>query len=355
MAPLSMARLDPEEFLVSPAADGFTQFNRNLAEMTSVGIPLPRAIREIAAGLRRGRFRRGLERIDAALRDGKTLDAAVGEVEGLFPPYYRWILKAGAASGNLPAVLSAVARNTEGIRLARRTLVEALLYPFLIVLTAVLVSAATLVILVPFYREISEVQGFQPKGLEFILKAFDSLGTAAALSTGALALAIAAVWMLGRTVAGERIFRRLPIIGRVYRHLMMARLLGSLGVMLRANVPLPQALPVALSASGSLELARRLDHLTGAATEGRGLGEVLKGAPGFSDVASYLAVAERTGEAPQAAGATADLLTEQAISDTETLFVVLVPAALLVAGVLVGGLLVSVILPYLQLLESFRR
>lgn len=356
LAPLSMARLDPEAFPpVSEAADAFTQFNRNLAEMISIGLPLPRAVREIASALRRGRFRRGLEQIEAALREGKTLDAAVGEVEGIFPTYYRWILKAGAASGNLPAVLTAVARNTEGIRLARRMFIEALLYPFLIVLTAVVLSVGTMLAFVPFYREISAAHGFRPAGLEFVFRAADSTGAIAAVSAGALVLVGMAVWMFKRTVVGERIFRRIPLAGAIYRHLMMARLLGSLGVMLRSNVPLPEALPVALGASGSLEVLRQVEGLTGAASEGRGLGEVLGGVPGFSDVASYLAVAERTGEAPQAAAATADLLTELAMADTEALFVILVPAALLMAGVIVCGLLLSVVLPYLQLLESLRR
>ena len=134
---------------------------------------------------------------------------------------------------------------------------------------------------------------------------------------------------------------------------MMARLLGALGVMLRSNVPLHRALPVALGAAGSLELDRAPDSITARASEGRGLGEVLAGAPGVTtEVARFVEVAERTGDAPHAAMQVADLLTEQALTESETLFVVLVPTALAVAGGVVGGLLMLVVLPYISFLES---
>ena len=355
MAPLSMDRVDFDPLPRGlTTADAFTQFNRNLAEMTSIGLPLPEAIREIASGFRQGRFRRGLEQIEAALREGKSLDAAVGDVQDVFPPHYRWMVKAGIAAGNLPAVLSAVARNTEGIRIARRTLLEALFYPILIIAAAVLLSGVALTLFVPYYRQLAALQTVMPKGIELVVQAFDSAGLFAAVVVGAVGLLCAGIWMLRRTITGDRLLRRVPFVGRIRRHLMMARLLGSLGVMLRSNVPLPKALPVAMGASGSLELARAAERLAGDAAEGRGLGEILAGAPGFEAVASFLKVAERSGEAPQAAGEIADLLTEQAMTETETLFVLLVPAALLVAGVVVGGLLVSIVSPYIQLLESLR-
>src|SRR6266849_6774482 len=110
LSPLTLERSDAESPIrPSVTADAFTLFNQNLAEMTAVGLPLPRAIREIASGLRTGRFKRSLDRIEAGLREGKTLDEAVAGESSVFPPYYRWMLRAGATSGNLSGMLSAVA------------------------------------------------------------------------------------------------------------------------------------------------------------------------------------------------------------------------------------------------------
>ena len=92
---------------------------------------------------------------------------------------------------------------------------------------------------------------------------------------------------------------------------MTARLMGTLGVLLRSGVPLPAALPVALGAAGSRELDRAAMSLVAGAVEGRGLGDVLSKAPVVSpEVAAYLALAERSGDAPQAALKVADLLSD---------------------------------------------
>lgn len=357
LAPLSLDRLDPESLLQpSTTADAFTLFNRNLAQMTAVGLPLQQAVREIASGLRRGKFRRGLEQVEASLREGKPLEEALGEVKGVFPPYYRWMVQAGVSSGNLSVMLSAVARNTEGILVARRAFWEALLYPFLILLVAFLLGSLTLLVFVPFYRQLSTVQGFEATGLPFFLRSLDTAAAIGAIPAGLVLLAVGLSWFLRRTAIGDRILQSVPLVGRIRRHLMMARLLGALGVLLRASVPLDRALPVALGAAGSLDLDRAADSVIARASEGRSLGEVLAGAPGVSaEVSQFLEVAVRTGDAPQAAMQVADLLTEQALSESEALFVVLVPAALLVAGAVVGGLLMLVVLPYVRFLESMCR
>ena len=357
MSPLSLDRLDPEPVPpLSPAADSFTLFNRNLAEMTAIGLPLPRAIREISSGLRRGRFRRGLERVEAALREGRPLEEAVAQAPGVFPPYYRAMVQAGTASGNLSVVLSAVARNTEGVRLARRALLEALLYPGFVIFFALVMGLAAFFLFVPFYRELCEQRGFAfPLVLRLFLQTFDSAWKVAATAAGAAVAAGGIVWLLKGTVPGERLLDRLPLVGRIRRHLRSARLLGTLGVMLRARVPLPRALPVALGSAGSLQLDRAVSRLADRAVEGLGLGAVLSQAPAVSaDVAEFLHLAERAGDAPEATLQVADLLTEQARTESESLYVVLLPIALVVAGVIVGSFVVGAILPYVRLLESYR-
>ncbi|HLY72969.1 MAG TPA: type II secretion system F family protein [Planctomycetota bacterium] len=354
LCPLILERSDAE-FPVRPtvSADAFTMFNRNLSEMTAVGLPLPRAVREFAAGLRGGRFKAALDRVEAALREGKALDEAVAEDPAIFPPYYRWMLKAGADSGNLSGMLSAVARNTEAIRTARRAFLEATMYPLLIVIVALLICAVGMVFFVPFYRELSSSQSLDAPGLPGFLRTVESTARIGSIVIGAGLLVIMAGVTLLRSPAGERILRLLPIVGRIRRHLVLARMLGALGVMLRVGVPLPTALPVALGAAGSRELDRVAGWLSSRASDGLGLGDVLSKAPGVSlEVASFLSVAERTGDAPQATSQVADLLLEQALSDSEALYILLMPIALLGAGVLVGGLLVTLVYPYFNFIES---
>jgi general secretion pathway protein F len=355
LAPISVERLgaDPApQFSVT--ADAFTTFNRNLAEMTSIGLPLARAVGEISAGMRRGRFRNALLEVEAALREGRSLDEAVEQVPGVFPPYYRWMLRAGAASGNLPAVLSAVARNTEGVRIARRALFEALAYPLLVVLIALILAACGGLLYVPLYRDLFQQAGYPaPFSAGVFLRIFSSGEAVVVALAGLAGLAVLAHLVVRRTAAGERLLRRLPLLGRIQVYLSTARFLGALGIMLRANTPLPQALPVAIGASGSLGLSRAAERLRAGAAEGRGLGELLSELPGIPpDVAAYLALSERSGDAPAASAELSQLLTEQATSESECLFMVLMPAAMLAAGVFIASMLIPLVSSYLQFIES---
>lgn len=337
--------------------DAFVFFNQGLAEMSRLGFPLPRAVKEISSGLRRGRFKRSLERLEAALREGKSLHDAVAAQEGEFPAHYRFMLKAGARAGNLPAILTAVARNTEGVRRARRAVLDALAYPAVILLFGAVLLSVFLFLFVPVYQDLHRQYGFEPTiSARVILGLFGSVKVQAGLVAGVL-LAVLGTWaFMRRTIAGERLLLRLPLVGRVLRHLWMARFLGSLGVLLRAKAPLPEALPVALGASGSLELGAAAERLARRAGEGKDLAALLGEAPVVPpEVVSYLALAERSGGVERAAAELSDLLTERAFQEGESLFVVLMPAALLLTGVIMAGLFVSLVLPYIAFIERLGR
>ncbi len=356
--PSSLERVDregPAEMMEE--ADAFAFFNRSLAEMTQLGFPLARAVGEVSKGLRRGKFKADLDRVQACLGEGKSLDEAVAGAGDSFPRYYRWMLKAGAASGNLPGVLFAIARNAEGIRRARRALVNALAYPALVLLFTTVLAAGFLTAFLPLYRDLQRMHGIK---LSFMLTSLlavsDSTALLAGGAAGVLALAVLLACWLRRTVSGERFVFRIPFLGRIRRNFCMARFLGCLGVLLRGKAGLVDALPLALGASGSLELERGAEGLRARAAEGAGLSGALKGAPVIPpQVVGYLALAERTGSPAQAADELADLLARQAAEDGEILYLVLFPAALAVTGGIVACLFVSLVLPYARLLEQIGR
>jgi type II secretory pathway component PulF len=351
---LDLERADaPEAAAPLRDVDAFVFFNQGLAEMSRLGFPLPRAVREISGGMRRGRFRTSLERLEASLREGKSLHEAVAAQGSEFPPHYRFMLQAGTSSGNLPAVLTAVARNTEGVRRARRAVLDALAYPAVVLLFGAILVSVFLLLFVPLYQDLNRQYGFEPSvTTRAILGLFGSVKAQVALVGGALAAVLGGWAFMRRTIAGERLLLRLPLAGRVIGHLWMARFLGCLGVLLRGKAPLADALPVALGASGSLQLAAAAGALGRRAAEGAGVADVLGGAPVVPpEAVSYLALAERSGSVDRAAAELSELLTERAFAEGESLFVVLMPAALLLTGAVLAALFVSLVVPYIAFIE----
>ena len=351
----SLERLDAQESILPlSGADAFSFFNRSLAETTRAGLPLARAVREAAGRAASGRFRRTLGRLEALLEEGRTFEAAVAELPGEFPPYYVWMVRAGTASGNLPAVLAAVARQAEGARRVKRALLSALSYPALVLLVGAAVVTGFLFSFLPIYRDIQVLYRFTPSLPLRAAYAFLESTVLQSVALGGLVAAAAAAWYwLSRRVAGERFLLALPLLGRIRRNLILTRFLGCLAALLRGRVPLPDALPVALGASGGLGLARGAERLKARALEGEGLGGILRELPGVPPaIASHIALAERTGDLARAAEDVAQTLTEQAVGESDTLYLVVFPAALLGVGILIGTLLVSVVLPYFQWIQE---
>jgi general secretion pathway protein F len=343
-----LERMGPaEERRGASDLDAFAFFNRSLADMVRLGLPLPEAVGAIGRGLGRGRFQASLGRMETALREGKGLAEAAEEFSSDFPAAYLAMLRAGGACRDLPRVLSAVAENAAAVRQARRALAEALAYPVLILGLGGILVAGLLAFFGPVYHDFSHRYMKAPSAIVRVVMAAEKSTT---LEVG-LAL-VAVVGLIAFRWAGER----LPVVGRIRHRLELSRMLGTLGALLKARVPLTIALPLALEASGSRTLAAESPRLSAKARDGASLGEVLGASASIpTSLRAALAFAERTGTAAVAAQDTAAYLANQATTDSEELRRILSPIALFVSGAVLGMVATGLMLPYVGFLEGLAR
>jgi type IV pilus assembly protein PilC len=324
--------------------DIFARFNEDLAELSRLGLPLERALEECAKGLPGGAFRRGILSIEAGLREGKSLEEAVRGAGATLPAYYGALMQAGVRSGNLPAVLSAVARQSEISCMADRAVRQALAYPLLVLGVALLLTLSFLGMAVPFFRQHVLEGGLKPP---FTVEAAIHLVEHPALGAGVGFL------LLGTGFMGVRAVGRLPWLRRIQTHLRSARFLGSLSVLLRAGTPLPEALDLALRGSGDDRLEAIRSRVTALAADGASLSSLLGHlGPAAGVLEVHVRIAERGGGAAGAVADAAELAADLARAESEDLVWILVPPALLVAGAGVGGLVCSLIAPYFEYLVS---
>jgi len=212
--------------------DEFAFFNQQLAAMLRDGIPLEGALRQLSAGMRRGRLRDELQRLEADLAKGTPLTEAVRARQ--LPELYVNMLEVGAQSNNLPAVLTLLADHYQRRHALWTRLKGLMVYPMIVLVGAFLLSCLLSVVL----------NSYIWPNMEVLAEGFRAPTTSVGLWVAPFLLGLAvAVALIAATVpALRRALRwRLP----AFRESSLAQVASALGLMLRSGVPLDRALALA--------------------------------------------------------------------------------------------------------------
>src|SRR5690242_16462093 len=118
--------------------DEFAFVNQQLAAMLREGIPLEGALRKLCAESKRGRPRIAFSKIESDLRRGVPLEKAISSSS--LPEFYREMVRLGAASGDLPGVLTLAADHYRRVGAIWTRLRALLTYPFLVLLVSLALS-----------------------------------------------------------------------------------------------------------------------------------------------------------------------------------------------------------------------
>lgn len=347
----------PAEPEPTPSADAFVLFNQGLAELSRLHLPLPQALRELAGRFRGHRFRQILERVEGRVREGKPLAEAFAPEEASLPPYYIALLRVGTATGNLPAVLTAVADDAARVLQLKGLVRRAMLYPMMVVLLASGLAATFLHFFVPIYLETYAALDVELPYLlanPFIMEALVWLPIGIML---ALMVIVPSTLVLARhSTEVERLWRGMPFAGVLMRRVSAVRLLSALQALTAAGVPPIQAVPLAVRSAGSRLLESRIPALEAMLGEGRPLSDALGSIGIFSGSAvSYLKWGEASGRFSEVVDELLALAIDDSTSMGRWIEFVSEPLATVVAGAMLAALFLPLVTPYTQLLQSVIR
>ena len=149
--------------------DEFGFFNQQLASMLRDGIPLEGGVRQLCKSMRGGPVRRELEALAADLSNGTPLDAALGKRR--LPRLYSQMVKVGAKSNDLPAILLMLADYYQTVSSISARLKGLLVYPVVVLLLALGLSFFLVFFFAPslmlLYRQmVDEMRMMVPPGVK---------------------------------------------------------------------------------------------------------------------------------------------------------------------------------------------
>jgi general secretion pathway protein F len=331
----------------------FTLFARLVGALLEAGLELESALRSSAA--------QAPARIDAfyatvlsRVLQGTALADALHEIRGV-PPLSIAAIAAGEKSGQLAAVLLALAEHGERRANMRGRIAAALAYPTILTLVSLSVAVALVTYVVP---EVTRVfDGYQrelPWLTQWLIALSDFLRNHAIALVTLLAILVFVVTAGVRTRAGqvalERLLSATPGLGAMRRAIDRERFLDTLGMLLAGGVPVVEALRAAAAVVGTAALRAGAERGAIAVEGGRTLVEALAPSGLLTPVGAQLVAAgEEAARLEQMLERAARIEAESLTRRLDLVLAMLEPALVLLMGGVVLLIVLAILLPIFEL------
>lgn len=253
-------------------------FHRSLAGLCRADLPLPAALRNLAHDVDSGQLKHECATMATEIEAGVPFEQAYGQRAERFPPIYRALVEAGIKSGDLPGVLDEIATDASLRARVRDQLRRRLEMPLLAAIVVFVIGAALTLLLTPVVPELPSLISGRPERLAGPPTLFLAL-TACGLFL-LLAVVIGGVTALRKPLdpgAGPRGMRyRLPVFGRLRSYAAKAGFASTMALLLRRQLPLPQALELAAASCDGAEVQEQVRRMAETANTGASLTEALR-------------------------------------------------------------------------------
>lgn len=336
-------------------------FTRQLAVFVKAGIPLTEAMETIGDETTDVALQRTITDMVEDLRNGGTLSGAAGKHPEAFPAYYIGILGSAELTGKLDDTLDSLAGYLEREVETRSKVISALSYPGVVMVLAMFTVAVlagyVLPQFKPLFEELNAELPFATRALLFVADLFTVLWYIP--FSFAMAVFGWVFWMV-KTDRGkvfkDRLVLKIPVINGIVEYAILERFCRILGAMVKAGVPLPDAMRTTTEATNNTVFRERLVEAQTEMMEGGGFAKPLARTELFPGAARQMfKVGEETGtlDAQLAvAGLYFDRELESRIKRFTTMFE---PAMIVFVGVIVGFVAVALVQAMYGVLDSAKQ
>jgi len=332
-------------------------FARQLATLVRAGVPIDRSLslcRDLAE-------KPALQAVIAGtlkeLRSGQSLASSLAASPRFFPPLYVAMVRAGEASGTLPAVLDRLVEFEEFSAELRGYLISALIYPTVLLAVGTVAIAFLLGFVVPRFAQIFEEAGKElPLPTQILMdvsQAFRDYGWIAAVVI-ILTAVLFTRWV--RTESGrlrwDQWRLKAPLVGDVSLKLEIARFAKTMGTLLNQAVPIISALRLTREVLSNRRVAAAVEPLIQGVKRGQGLAGPLAETRMFPALAVQLmTLGEQTGKLDSMLLELATIYDREVRVATKRMVALVEPAVILAMGLVVGTIVISTLLAIVSINE----
>lgn len=349
-------RSDIGTVLARPKTKDVVIFTRQLSTLVDADMPIAEGLRTLARQVEKPVFRKIITEVSESVEAGSSLSSALSKHPSLFSTFYVKLVQSGEVTGKLHESLLYLADHLERSQGINSKIKGALAYPAFIVFALTIVTLIMVTYVLPQLLTIFEEAGVEnlPLTTRILIWTTNFINTYLYyLIIGALVL-IYSGWSWIRTPAGKTWLDnakiKFPSLGVVIRNLYLARIAESLSTLIKAGIPILDALQITSELVGNENYKKIIlaaeENVRGGGTISEVLDKHKEVPPLFT---SMVAIGEKTGKLDFMLEHISKFYKSESDTTIDSISQLIEPILVLVLGFAVAILVSSILLPIYNL------
>jgi type IV pilus assembly protein PilC len=325
-------------------------FTRQLATMLSGGVPLTRALEQLARS-EDPVFKKIINSIAEDISIGHSFSDAIARHSGAFDNMYVSVVRSGEVTGALDNVLEQMATYMENVETLKAKVRAAMRYPIFIGIFVFALVTVILLFLVPQFETIYSSFGAKLPAPTLMLIAVSNM------------IRNRFLWVVGAVVASVAGFNvamtrerfsyfvhkhmfRLPVFGGILRKNILATFCRTMALLMNSGTPILQAIEIAAAVVNNKMYARSLENVYSDLRQGDLLSTALERTGEFPVLVTQLvSTGEESGRVDELLCKAAEFYEREIRNVVDSLAAIIEPVLIIFLGGFVGAILIALYLP----------
>ena len=330
-------------------------FARQLAMLLGAGVSLLKALEVILKQIDSRRLYAAVLSITKDMEAGRTFKDSVAKFKSIFSDLWVYLIETGEASGNLPVVLSHLAKYLEDTQAFKRKIISALMYPCVLMIVAVGAVIFFVVKIVPTFSTILTSFNVElPLPTKILISISDMLRTKIILFIVVIGLLVFFFKRVMKIktfrVQLERFQLKLPVVGNFFRFMMIEAFSTTMSILIESGVPIIYALDISERSQPYMTMQEIIGEVKTSVREGKSFGEPLSRTDFFPPmVVQMVSIGEEIGELSQMFKRISTYYQEYLEAFVTRIAALFEPLMIVFMGGIIGAMVISIFLPIFNL------
>jgi type IV pilus assembly protein PilC len=326
-----------------------------LAVMLTSGCDLCAGLEALAKQQAHPSLKKVLTDLHERVKQGQSFSQALGRHPHVFSDLYVTMVRAGESSGLLRHMLSALQLMIRNQMRVASSIRGALMYPVILLCVALTAVAVMTTFVLPRFANVFKASGVPlPPTTKIVIGASEFVAAhSVTLLLGIVSLVVFLLWLVHHPAVRDTVHKyllKVPLLGRTLMLSYVCRSIQTLGMLIKAGLPLADALVLTRDMMPNVYYWRFFNKLRNHIGEGKQLSADFEATTLFPPmVTQMVGVGEQTGTLAAVCLEVATFHEEELQERIKVLTTALEPMIIVLLGGFVGFIAVSVILPMFKL------